>query len=91
MFVIPTISQAQIKETNYSFFLKKIDEGAVKKVDIESSVIKFEVQTENGGKQVYSTVRIEDPDLVSRLYEKGDIDFTGSIQEVNPIFEFIVS
>lgn len=91
MFVIPTISQAQIKETNYSFFLKKIDEGAVKKVDIESSVIKFEVQTENGGKQVYSTVRIEDPDLVSRLYKKGDIDFTGSIQEVNPIFEFIVS
>ncbi len=91
MLVIPTISQAQIKETNYSFFLKKIDEGDVTKVDIESTVIKFEVENENGSKQIYSTVRIDDPDLVSRLYENGDIDFTGSIEEVNPILEFIVS
>lgn len=91
MLVIPTINQAQIKETNYSFFLKKIDEGYVTKVDIESTVIKFEVENENGSKQIYSTVRIDDPDLVSRLYENGNIDFTGSIEEVNPILEFVVS
>lgn len=91
MLVIPTIKEAQIKETNYSFFLKKIDEGEVEKVEIENSVIKFQVKNDNGSKQIYSTVKIDDPDLVSRLYKKGDIDFTGSIQEINPIFEFIVS
>nr|MDE6781127.1 ATP-dependent zinc metalloprotease FtsH [Ruminococcus sp.] len=91
MLVIPTIKEAQIKETNYSFFLKKIDEGKVTKAEIESTVIKFEVKNDNGSKQVYSTVKIDDPDLVSRLYEKGGIDFTGSIEEINPIFEFIVS
>lgn len=91
MLVIPTIKEAQIKETNYSFFLKKIDEGEVEKVEIENSVIKFQVKNDNGTKQIYSTVKIDDPDLVSRLYKKGDIDFTGSIEEINPIFEFIVS
>lgn len=91
MLVIPTLKEAQIKETNYSFFLKKIDEGKVTKAEIENTVIKFEVENDNGSKQVYSTVKIDDPDLVSRLYEKGGIDFTGSIEEINPIFEFIVS
>lgn len=91
MLVIPMLKEAQIKETNYSFFLKKVDDGEVKKVQIENTVIKFETENENGTKQVYSTVKIDDPDLVSRLYEKGDIDFTGSIEEINPIFEFIVS
>lgn len=91
MLVIPMVREAQIKETNYSFFLKKVDEGEVKKVDIENTVIKFQTEDENGNRQVYSTVKIDDPDLVSRLYKKGGIDFTGSIEEINPISEFIVS
>lgn len=91
MFIVPSIKEAQVKETNYSFFLKKIDEGKVEKVQIENTVIKFETADENGGKQVYSTIKIDDPDLVSRLYDKGEIDFTGSIEEINPLAEFFVS
>ena len=93
MFIVPSIKEAQVKETNYSFFLKKIDDGEVKKVQIEDTIIKFETETENGGKQVYSTIKIDDPDLVSRLYDKGkdEIDFTGSIEEINPLAEFFVS
>lgn len=89
--VIPMIKESQIKETNYSFFLSQIDEGKVKKVEIESSTVKFEVKNENGTSQVYSTVRLDDPDLVSRLYKNKDIDFTGSIEEINPVTEFIFS
>lgn len=93
MFVVPSIKEAQIKETNYSFFLKKVDDGEVKRVQIEDSTIKFETKNEDGTEQVYSTVRIYDPDLVERLYNKGknDIDFTGSIDEINPLAEFFVS
>lgn len=92
VFIVPSIKEAQVKETNYSFFLKKIDDGEVKKVQIEDTIIKFETADENG-KKVYSTTRIEDPELVSRLYEKGkgEIDFTGSIEEINPLAEFFVS
>ena len=93
MFIVPSIKEAQIKETNYSFFLKKVDDGEVKKVQIEDNAIKFETEDENGAKQVYSTVRIYDPDLVERLYNNGknEIDFTGSIEEINPLAEFFVS
>ena len=73
--------------------MKKVDDGDVKKVQIEENVIKFETENDDGTKQVYSTVRIYDPDLVERLYNKGknDIDFTGSIEEINPLAEFFVS
>ena len=93
VFIVPSIKEAQVRETNYSFFMKKVDEGEVKKVQIEENVIKFETENDDGTKQVYSTVRIYDPDLVERLYNKGknDIDFTGSIEEINPLAEFFVS
>lgn len=93
VFIVPSIREAQVKETNYSFFMKKVDDGDVKKVQIEENVIKFETENDDGTKQVYSTVRIYDPDLVERLYNKGknDIDFTGSIEEINPLAEFFVS
>ncbi|MDE6672659.1 MAG: ATP-dependent zinc metalloprotease FtsH [Ruminococcus sp.] len=93
VFIVPSIKEAQVKETNYSFFMKKVDDGDVKKVQIEENVIKFETENDDGTKQVYSTVRIYDPDLVERLYNKGknDIDFTGSIEEINPLAEFFVS
>ncbi len=89
--VIPMVKEAQIKETNYSFFLNQIDEGNVKKVQIEDTIIKFETENETGSVQVYSTVKLDDPDLVSRLYKNSDIDFTGSIEEINPLLEFLVS
>jgi len=88
--VVPMMKTTQIKETNYSFFLKQIDEGNVTKAEITDTSIKFEVESDKGTK-VYSTVKIEDPDLVSRLYENGKIDFTGSFDEQNPLLEFLVS
>ncbi|MDE6035372.1 MAG: ATP-dependent zinc metalloprotease FtsH [Ruminococcus sp.] len=93
VFIVPSIKESQVRETNYSYFMKKVDEGKVKKVQIEESVIKFETEDDTGKKQVYSTVRIDDPDLVERLYNNGknDIDFTGSIEEINPLAEFFVS
>ena len=51
--VIPMIKESQIKETNYSFFLNQIDEGNVKKVEIENTTIKFEVKKENGSNLLY--------------------------------------
>lgn len=89
--IVPAMNRASIKETNYSYFLEKIDEGAVKKVEIQDDSIIFEVTKDDGSKQLYSTVRIYDEDLVNRLYEKGGIDFTGKIQQTNPLLEFLVS
>ena len=90
-FIIPAIKKAQIKDTNYSFFLKQVDAGTVSQVQIKEDTILFQVTGANGSKQLYSTIRIDDPDLVSKLYEKGNIDFTGSIEKTNPFANFLIS
>lgn len=90
-FVVPAVKKAQIKETNYSFFLSQLDSGNVTKVEIKEDSIVFEAVNSNGRKKAYSTVRVEDPDLVKRLYENGNVDFTGKIETQNPIASFIVS
>lgn len=90
-FIIPAVKKAQIKDTNYSFFLKQIDAGTVSQVQIKEDTILFQVIGANGSKQLYSTIKIEDPDLVPKLYEKGNIDFTGSIEKTSPIANFIIS
>lgn len=90
-FIIPAVKKAQIKDTNYSFFLKQVDAGTVSQVQIKEDTILFQVTGANGSKQLYSTIKIDDPDLVSKLYEKGDIDFTGSIEKTSPVANFLIS
>ena len=42
-FVMPKLTSARVKETNYSFFLKQVDDGNVSQVKIEKDEIRFEV------------------------------------------------
>lgn len=87
--VIPSISKQPVKKTNYSFFLKQLEDETVTKVQIEETQIKFIVQGSDGVSQAYSTVRIEDPDLVSRLRENKEVEFTGSIEERSALKDFL--
>ena len=90
-FIMPKMSKASIKETNYSYFLQQIDEGNVTQVKIENNEIRFKVTNEDGSFQVYSTGKMDDPDLVSRLYEHGDIEFNESFQDNSLLLEFLVN
>ena len=90
-FIMPKMSKASIKETNYSFFLEQVDEGNVSQVKITNNEIRFKVTNEDGSFQVYSTGKMDDPDLVSRLYEQGDIEFTESFEDNSLLLEFLVN
>ena len=87
--VMPKLTQAAIRDADYSFFLNSLDEGNVKKVQIEDSEITFTVE-EEGKEQAYSTVRIDDPDLVTRLHKSGDVEFTGKLRERSPLRDFLL-
>lgn len=89
--IIPSVRKSKIKETDYSFFLAQIDENNVTKAEITENSILFEVTENDGGKQLYSTVKIDDPDLVSRLYNNKKIEFTGSIAKESPMQSFLFS
>ena len=87
--VMPRLTQASVKDADYSFFLDCIDEGSVRKVQIEDTEITFTVE-EDGREQAYSTVRIDDADLVTRLHESGDVEFTGKLQQQSPLRGFLL-
>lgn len=89
--IMPQFSKRSIKETNYSFFLNQVDEGNVTQVKIEDSEIRFEVENEDGNKQVYSTGRMYDPELVDRLHSDKNINFTENFEENNLLLEFLIS
>ena len=90
-FIMPKLTAASVKKTNYSYFLKQVDDGNVTQVKIEKDEISFEVVNEDGKKQIYSTGKMEDPGLVERLHSKGNIIFTESFQESNVFFNFLIS
>lgn len=90
-FVIPSVKKSGIKEADYSFFLEQIDKGSVTGAEIGESSIFFEIKDKNGKKQRYSTIRLDDGQLVERLYNNGTIEFTGSIKKTNPSAEFFLS
>lgn len=89
--IVPMIQNQQIVKTTYSTFLAMVDEDKVTKVEIDSEEILFEGTDENGSKHIYSTGKMDDPELVDRLYNNGNIEFTSSIEENNPILDFLIS
>lgn len=89
VFVTPNITGGKIKETNYSFFLDRLDEGTVTQVNVEDHEIRFEVE-KDGENQVYSTGRMSDPDLVTRLRADKNVIFTEKFAEESILLEFLV-
>lgn len=89
--VFPKMYGKSVTETEYSFFLEQVDRGAVTNVEIEDSVIKFETESADGEKQLYSAVRVDDPELVSRLHGNENIVFTGSARQSDPLQQLLLA
>ena len=70
MLVLPMIQGRSVEKTDYTTFLKNVDSGNVTKAEIQDSYIYYVVE-KDGTKMVCRTVRMEDPQLVDRLYEAG--------------------
>ena len=83
--IMPMLNNQPVKDTEYSFFLEQIEDGNVSKVEITDNEVSFQTKDD----QKYSTVRIDDPDLVERLNDKGDIEFTGVSTQQSPLQSFL--
>ena len=78
----PVIQQAQIEEVPYSTFIQQTTDDKIDEVTIESSQITYKLKD---GDTVYSTVKINDPDLVDRL-ESHDVKFSGTRVQQGSLF-----
>ncbi len=90
MFFLPNIAKNAVEQVNYDVFLTEMKEKNISQAEINEDVIYFflkdepkeEEQTQIFAQQtpkVYSTVRMDDPQLVERLYAAG-----ASFGEVKP-------
>lgn len=89
MLVMPVLRKPNIEETNYSFFLDKLEEGEITLVQVKNNEIRFKVEADDK-KQVYSTGRMYDPNLVERLHKDENVVFTENFEESNILMEFLV-
>lgn len=87
--VMPQLTKPKVEETNYSFFLDKLEDGEITLVQVKDNQIKFKVETDDK-KQVYVTGRMSDPNLVERLHKDKNVVFTENFEERNILLEFLV-
>ncbi|MEY8382078.1 ATP-dependent zinc metalloprotease FtsH [Christensenellaceae bacterium 44-20] len=91
--VFPKVLQPRVTEVDYGTFLRFIDEGKIKTVEIqdEEQRIAFLAVDESGEEKVYITTAMNDPNLVDRLYQKDSkIAFSRVLpQENSPLLNFL--
>lgn len=90
-FILPTLMKMQITQVDYGTFLKLVESGHVESVEVQDDLIAFTAVDETGREVVLVTGRMDDPDLVNRLYN-ADVQFTKVIpRENSPLVNFLLS
>ncbi|WP_186575813.1 ATP-dependent zinc metalloprotease FtsH [Aquibacillus kalidii] len=90
-FVFPLLSQQNIHEVDYGTFMKEVESGNVETVEIKENQVGYTLTNDPDSNSIYLTGRMEDPDLVDRLY-KQNIEFTRVIpKEASPLISFLLS
>ena len=68
--ILPMLTERRIEQTDYTTFLRYVDGGNVKSAEVQAEYIYY-VTDDSGHDVVFKTVRMEDQDLVNRLYKAG--------------------
>ena len=90
-FILPMFLNRHITEVDYGTFLAQIDNGRVKKVEVQDNQIVFVVGDGENGESIYVTGRMEDPELANRLYG-AKVEFGRVIPRQNsPLANFLIS
>lgn len=87
----PSIRESKIEEIDYSVFINMIEDDEVKSVTIEDREITIKPKDEESD-VIYSTGRMEDPDLIERLEESNVEEYNREIpKELSPFLNFILT
>ncbi|GIN73202.1 cell division protein FtsH [Bacillus sp. J14TS2] len=90
-FVFPSLIQQKVSEVDYGTFLNQIEQGNISTVEIQDNQIGYTTVDGSGREKVYVTGRMDDPELVNRLYD-ANVEFTKVVpKEVSPFLKFIIA
>ena len=86
--IVPFFEEQKIEKVDYGTFLKMIENGEIDQVNLTEKKISF--TTDKDAETVYETGRVEDPNIVDRLYQ-ADVEFTQEIPtETSPFWNFFL-
>ena len=87
--LMPSIYKASIREVSYSDFLDMLDAKIIEEAQIDDEAITF-VATVDGARGIFTTGKIDDPNLVQNMRDAG-VDFGKVIPQQNsPLLEFLL-
>lgn len=87
--LMPSIYKASIREVSYSDFLDMLDAKIIEEAQIGDDAITF-VATVDGVSSIFTTGKIDDPNLVQHMRDAG-VDFGKVIPQQNsPLLEFLL-
>lgn len=88
-FVFPELMQEKIEEIDYATFISMLDKGEISKVEIKENTIY--IATKADDKTIYTTGKMDDPDLTNRLLE-AKISFERIVpKQISPFMNFILT
>ena len=102
MFFLPFMTKNTIEQVNYDVFLTQMQNKNISQAEVNEAVIYFYLKDEDKSdkagttifsentQKVYSTVRMDDPQLVERLYNAGASFGEVKPREVSPWFSTLV-
>lgn len=80
--LFPSISERKVKKVDYGTFMTMMENKDIGLVEVKDTEIVF---TDKNKEQMYKTGKMNDPELVDRLYESG-AKFSQNIDEQMPIW-----
>ena len=102
MFFLPFMTKNTIEQVNYDVFLTQMQNKNISQAEVNEDVIYFYLKDEDKSdkagttifsentQEVYSTVRMDDPQLVERLYNAGASFGEVKPKEVSPWFSTLI-
>jgi len=88
--LLPKLFESTITEVDYGTFLKDLDAGNIRLVQVESEYIYYDKGTEDEH-DLYCTLVFNDPNLVDRLYAAGCTFGQVQPKEASPLWSLIGS
>ncbi len=89
LFAVPAYENTKVTEVSYNTFIEETLASNIEEVQVDDTQILYTLKGEEG--QVYKTGKMDDDELISRLYESG-ATFSQEIQEeTSPFVTLLVS
>ena len=87
LLAMPYLNSGRVKEVDYGTFMSMTEEQNIGKVEVMDNQIVF---TDKAEENIYKTGRMDDPQMVDRLYNSGAEFASEIVEETSPLLTILL-